>query len=92
MLSIDTEPVYGRYEALLGYVRLEQAQAIVDLARHCLAKIDRLDLKWFPIGFPSRARRQLTATGGPRRRPEVPLLHEVARGAATFLALFTANQ
>ena len=30
---------------MIGYVRLEQAQAVVDLAGHRLAKVERVDLK-----------------------------------------------
>lgn len=44
-LFIDMEPAHGRHEALLGYIPLEQAQAVVDLAGHRLAKVDRVDLK-----------------------------------------------
>ena len=44
-LFIDMEPADGRHEALLGYIPLEQAQAVVDLAGHRLAKVDRVDLK-----------------------------------------------
>ena len=44
-LFIDMEPANGRHEALLGYIPLEQAQVVVDLAGHRLAKVDRVDLK-----------------------------------------------
>ena len=44
-LFIDMTPTDGRYEALIGYIPLEQAQAVVDLAGHRLAKVDRVDLK-----------------------------------------------
>lgn len=44
-LFIEMEPAQGRYEPLIGYIPLEQAQAIVDLAGHRLAKSDRVDLK-----------------------------------------------
>ena len=44
-LFIELQPVGSRYEPLLGYIPLEQAQAVVDLAGHRLAKIDRVDLK-----------------------------------------------
>ena len=47
VLFIDMEPADGRHEALLGYIPLEQAQAVVDLAGHRLAKVDRVDLKRF---------------------------------------------
>ena len=58
VLFIDTEPADGRYEPLLGYIPLEQAQAVVDLTGHRLAKIDRVDLKQFPSGFPNRVNMQ----------------------------------
>ena len=44
-LFIDMTPADGRYEALIGYIPLEQAQAVVDLAGHRLAKVDHVDLK-----------------------------------------------
>lgn len=44
-LFIEMEPVGGRYEALIGYIPLEQAQAVVDLSGHRLAKVDHVDLK-----------------------------------------------
>ena len=44
-LFIDMTPVNGRYEALIGYIPLEQAQAVVDLSGHRLAKVDHVDLK-----------------------------------------------
>lgn len=44
-LFIDMEPAHGRYEPLIGYIPLEQAQAVVDLAGHRLAKVDHVDLK-----------------------------------------------
>lgn len=59
-LFIDMEPADGRHEALLGYIPLEQAQAVVDLAGHRLAKVDRVDLKRAP---PVLRRRQ---EGNPR--------------------------
>lgn len=46
-LFIDMEPAHGRYEPLIGYIPLEQAQAVVDLAGHRLAKVDHVDLKRF---------------------------------------------
>ena len=45
VLFIDMETADGHHEALLGYIPLEQAQAVVDLAQHRLAKVDRVDLK-----------------------------------------------
>ena len=44
-LFIEMEPAEGRYEPLIGYIPLEQAQAVVDLAGHRLARFDRVDLK-----------------------------------------------
>ena len=44
-LFIAMEPAEGRYEPLIGYIPLEQAQAVVDMAGHRLAKFDRVDLK-----------------------------------------------
>lgn len=44
-LFIEMEPAGGRYEPLIGYIPLEQAQAVVDLAGHRLAKFDHVDLK-----------------------------------------------
>ena len=54
-LFIEMEPAQGRYEPLIGYIPLEQAQAVVDLAEHRLAKSDRVDLK----AVSSMPRRQL---------------------------------
>ena len=44
-LFIEMEAVEGRYEPLIGQIPLEQAQAVVDLAGHRLAKFDRVYLK-----------------------------------------------
>ena len=44
-LFIAMESTEGRYEPLIGYIPLEQAQAVVDLAGHRLAKFGRVDLK-----------------------------------------------
>ncbi len=44
-LFIEMEVAGGRYEPLIGYIPLEQAQAVVDLAGHRLAKFGRVDLK-----------------------------------------------
>lgn len=58
-LFIEMEPAAeGRYEPLIGYIPLEQAQAIVDLAGHRLAKSERVDLKavsWKPRLQPAAA-------------------------------------
>ena len=45
VLFIDMEPSAGRCEPLIGYIPLEQAQAVVDLAGHRLLKSSRVDLK-----------------------------------------------
>ena len=58
VLFIDMAPVDGRHEALLGYIPLEQARAVVDLAGHRLAKVDRVDLKALPSALPSRGEGQ----------------------------------
>ena len=44
-LFIEMELAQGRYEPLIGYIPLEQAQAVVDLVGHRLAKFGRVDLK-----------------------------------------------
>ena len=44
-LFIEMEPAEGRYEPLVGYIPLEQAQAVVDMASHRLAKFGRVYLK-----------------------------------------------
>ena len=54
-LFIEMEPSGGHdghYEPLIGYIPLEQAQAVVDLVGHRLVKFSRVDLK--PL-TPSRA-------------------------------------
>lgn len=55
-LFIDMEPANGRHEALLGYIPLEQAQVVVDLAGHRLAKVDRVDLKLLSAALPRQNR------------------------------------
>ena len=45
VLFIEMDPFDGRYEPLIGYIPLEQAQAAVDLVGHRLVKVDRVDLK-----------------------------------------------
>ena len=54
VLFIDMEPADGRHEPLLGYIPLEQAQAVVEVAGHRRAKVDRVDLKRLPSAFQSR--------------------------------------
>ncbi len=45
-LFIEMEAAEGRYEPLIGYIPLEQAQAVVDMAGHRLAKFGYVDLKY----------------------------------------------
>ena len=45
VLFIETEPADGQYEPLIGYIPLEQAQAVGDLVGHRLVKVSRVDLK-----------------------------------------------
>jgi predicted aspartyl protease len=42
---IDMTPVNGKYEPLLGYIPLEQSQAVVDLLGHRLVYVQAMDLK-----------------------------------------------
>ena len=44
-LFVEMESAEGRYEPLIGYIPLEQAQAVVDMAGHRLTKFERVDLK-----------------------------------------------
>lgn len=46
-LFIDMEPSDGQYAPLIGYIPLEQAQAVVDMVGHRLVKFSRVDLKRF---------------------------------------------
>ena len=48
VLFIDMEPSDRQYEPLIGYIRLEQAQVVVDLVGHRLAKFSRVNLKMAP--------------------------------------------
>ena len=45
VLFTDMDPTDGRYEPLIGYIPLEQAQAVVDLVGHRLVKVSLVDLK-----------------------------------------------
>ena len=45
VLFIEMVPADGQYEPLIGYIPLEQAQAVVDLVGHRLVKVSRVDLK-----------------------------------------------
>ncbi len=76
-LFIDMEPADGRHEALLGYIPVEQAQAVVDLAGHRLAKVDRVDLKRLRPAIStgcvcSRDRTSALTTPPPERAPLPP--------------------
>jgi predicted aspartyl protease len=42
---VEMTPRNGEYEALLGYIPLEQSQAAVDMLGHRLVYVKRLDLK-----------------------------------------------
>jgi len=45
VLFIDMKPENGRYEPLIGYVILEQAQIAVDMLGHRLIQLKKMDLK-----------------------------------------------
>ncbi len=45
VLFMEMDPTDGQYEPLIGYIPLEQAQAVVDLVGHRLVKVSRVDLK-----------------------------------------------
>lgn len=45
VIFVEMKPEDGRYEPLIGYVVLEQAQAAVDMLGHRLIHVKRLDLK-----------------------------------------------
>ena len=45
VLFIDMDPTHGPYEPLIGYIPLEQAQAVVDLVGHRLVRVSMVDLK-----------------------------------------------
>ncbi|MBM3327070.1 MAG: hypothetical protein FJY65_08870 [Calditrichaeota bacterium] len=45
VLFLDIHPVDGHYEPLLGYIPLEQSNAVVDVLGHRLVHIDKVDLK-----------------------------------------------
>jgi len=42
---VDMKPDNGTYEALIGYIVLEQCQAAVDMLGHRLVHVKRMDLK-----------------------------------------------
>ena len=65
---IEMEPAEGRYEPLIGYIPLEQAQAVVDMAGRRLAKFGRVDLKQTAI-----ARRQPAMPLRTRQRSPAPV-------------------
>ncbi len=45
VLFLDMKAENGEYEPLIGYVILEQSQAAVDMLRHRLVTVKRMDLK-----------------------------------------------
>ena len=45
VLFLDMSPTDGIYEPLIGYIVLEQAQAAVDMLRHRLLHVGKVDLK-----------------------------------------------
>ena len=45
VLFIDMDLTDRRYEPLIGYIPLKQAQAVVDLVGHRLVKVSHVDLK-----------------------------------------------
>ncbi len=45
VLFVEMDPADGQYEPLIGYIPLEQAQAVVDPVGHRLVKVSRVDLK-----------------------------------------------
>ena len=45
VIFVDVAPEDGVYEPLIGYLVLEQAQIAVDMIRHKLMPVKRLDLK-----------------------------------------------
>nr|VFK17780.1 MAG: hypothetical protein BECKLFY1418C_GA0070996_103528 [Candidatus Kentron sp. LFY] len=45
ILFLDMTPADGIYEPLIGYIVLEQAQAAVDMLRHRLLHVGKVDLK-----------------------------------------------
>lgn len=76
-LFIEMEPSGGHdghYEPLIGYIPLEQAQAVVDLVGYRLVKFSRVDLK--PL-IPSRTFHR--AGAGRRIRPAALRSNEEAR-------------
>ena len=68
-LFIDMRPANGRYEPLIGHIPLEQAQAVVNLAEHRLAKVHRVDLKQ---ASRTKSPWQGTLHVGARTHPSVP--------------------
>lgn len=45
IMFVDMNPIDGKYEPLLGYLPLEQAQAAVDMLSYRLVPIKCVDLK-----------------------------------------------
>ena len=44
-IFVDMAPEDGSFEPLVGYIVLEQSQAVVDMLGHRLIHVKRLDLK-----------------------------------------------
>jgi predicted aspartyl protease len=49
VLFVKMSPRDGVYEPLIGYITLEQSQAAVDMVRHRLVHVKRVDLKGFGV-------------------------------------------
>jgi len=45
VLFLDMAPEHGRYEPLVGYITLEQANVVVDMVGHRLVRAPHVDLK-----------------------------------------------
>jgi hypothetical protein len=58
VLLIDRDLEDGKYERLIGYLPLEQAQAAVDLVGHRLVEASRVDLKALQRSGQTRSRFQ----------------------------------
>lgn len=51
ILFLEMEPKDGRYEPLIGYIILEQAQIAVDMLGHRLIHVKKADLKGVVVNF-----------------------------------------
>jgi hypothetical protein len=45
VLFLDMAPEHGRYEPLVGYITLEQANVVVDMVGHRLVRAPHVDVK-----------------------------------------------